>query len=375
MGSALMNGDYIGIHTVDPGGIVFHEVDPLAPSAIVIAYPIPLEQINNRQVFNQRTFPLRAITFSQSGQSFDLQYTIDGGPAKHLPQTAKWNGSAVYYSVQVEDIAPGEHHLMVFSDSMSSEIDFFVGEESPKIVHHQSTLFMTPYFWLSAVVILTFLTALKLIPWWVFVRHHIDAFEEFMNGFGGEIPFLRQLYLGPAHLWSRFRNVPLPIHILFAGPLLLWWVVIPLYFTKIETTTATLFVWGYVADGKVFKFNTPMWFVTAYFLMLLSPAMIIVANFYERKRLCCAQKVENGLSIVAIVLVVALWFVALIIAGGAFTVFTSFSVYVFTATLEFLVWSIRRDRKERWKGKEEGDDGEGISSFDGVENEAPRIAV
>jgi hypothetical protein len=355
---SLGTGKYAGLVSIEHGAIVYHEIDPLATVAIVITYPIPISQLSPSQVFSEKSFPIRVLTFSEAGKSFELQFSIDGQTAQPLPFVRALSGGARFHSFDVREISSGKHHLRVLSDTKTEEIDFFVGESSPVVSESRS--FMTPYFFVAVVPILAILAALKVIPWWRFAADQIDRYSNFLNRGIGDIKWYQQLYLGPLYMWSRCRNVPVMFSVMFVIGLV-WWLPIPFWFAMVESKLSVMFAWGVVTNGNWFGFNTPLWFTTCYLLMVLIPFINLISNFYERRSLSTAQRVENVLLIIPITFMLLAWLACLLVASGALSVFTSPPLYgliVAAALSGRRIWVDRR--KTMQTGAEEepalGDD-------------------
>jgi hypothetical protein len=126
---------------------------------------------------------------------------------------------------------------------------------------------------------------------------------------------------------------------------MVWYLPIPFYFTKIESTLAVLWCWGYIANGEWFRFNTPIWFLDAYYIMYMLPLMDLCGTLYESNRLCAAQKIEIGLFVLAIGIALVACFIVLIVAGGAMTVFSALSLYIFVAAIVVVLWKSVTDRR------------------------------
>jgi hypothetical protein len=206
--------------------------------------------------------------------------------------------------------------------------------------------FMTPTMFFAVVPVLIVLCLLKLLPWWFFLSEKIEEFDRYMNCGEGDVKWYHQLWLGPLYLWSRFRKVPLVMSI-WLGALLIWYLPLPYYITKIEGVVQGVWCWGVIANGELFKFNTPLWFTAVFLLMMELPLLCITGTVYERNRLCLAQKIEIGLFVVPLVLVVLMLFVVLIVTGGAFSFFTSPALYVLIATYGFFGYRWIHDYRER----------------------------
>lgn len=140
------------------------------------------------------------------------------------------------------------------------------------------------------------------------------------------IKWYRQIYLGPLYMICRLRKVPLSIYIVLVV-MFVWYIPLPFYFTKIESKLATLWCWGYISDNKLFKFNTPLWFLMLYDLMLLFPLIDIAGMAYEHKRWLPIHIVEMILFCIVMLIALVAWIVVLDVAGGLFTIFTSFMLY------------------------------------------------
>jgi hypothetical protein len=342
---ALVNSDNGGLVTMERGAIVYHELRTLERNGLFVSYPIPLDQLNPRQVFNENSFPIRVLAFCEDEVEPTLQYSIDSGAFVGLPFVSRLNSTVFFHSIQITNIGNGKHSLVVKSGATSTELEFFVGQKSPK-VRHGGLSFMTPKLFFAVVPVLIVLCLLKLLPWWLFLSEKIDEFETYMKDGEGDVKWYHQLWLGPLYLWSRFRNVPLIMSI-WLGALLVWYLPLPYYLTMIEDVVQGVWCWGVIANGELFKFNTPLWFTAVFLLMMELPLLCITGNIYERGRLCLAQKIEIGLFVVPLVIVLVMLFVVLIVTGGAFSFFTSPALYVLLSTYGFFGYRWIRDYREK----------------------------
>jgi hypothetical protein len=329
-----------GLVTIEEGGFVWHEFSPMTEDLVVVTFPVPLMQLYPAQIFNENSFPVRVLSFSVNPLTLSL--VIDGKSYGMIPVIRKCRPHVWFYSLGVQ-LSNGLHQLSI-SGASFQEFEFFIGPESPKIA--ESALDLSSGLTIGFAVFFGILCLLKLIPWWIPLASHIDEFAIFLNFGTGDIPWQKQLYLGPLYLWSRLRNVPLVVFAVlwFA---LLWPLVIPFYITRIESTVAVLWCWGYIAKGDHFKFNLPLMLLMAYFLIIIIPLLNITGTFYEGTRLCLAQMIEIGLFCLPIIAGIVAWFLITVAAGGAFTVFTSPGLYIILGQIGFVIGKSVWDFKNR----------------------------
>ena len=324
--------DRVGVVSIEDAGVMWHSVDPAVDDVVLVTYQFPMDQVSPSHVFNLREFPVRMVSFTD--QELDIEVFIDGksqGTATVVKQLEGYN-STYLYSLNVK-VADGKHVLSIKGGTLK-EFEFFVGEESPK-VRHSLFLAFTPTFFLAAVSVSIVLCLLKVVPWWMCMADTLDRYATFMFGGDGDFPWYKNFYLGPLYHWSRVRYVPKSMWIVF-GVMLVWYLPIPLYFTKIDTVTATLWVWGYIANGQLFKYNATLWLLMCYYLFVFLPLVDVASTFYEWPKLCPAQIVEIALFSLCLFILFGVYIAVLDAAGSVFTIFTSLSLYVLIAEYAYI---------------------------------------
>lgn len=344
IGPAGRISDRVGVVSIEGAGAVWHSVDPAVEDVVLVTYPFPLEQLSPDHVFNLNSFPVRMVSFTEN--ALDLEVVIDGVSRGKATVVKKLDGykSTHFYSLDIEGLSSGTHTLSV-KGGATKEFEFFVGQRSPKVRHSLNKVF-TPTFFLASVSVAMFLSLLKVVPWWMCMTDTLDRYAKFMFEGEGDIPWYKNFYLGPLYHWSRVRYVPKSMWIVF-GVMLLWYIPIPLYFTKIDMITATLWVWGYIASGRLFKYNATFWLLLCYYLFIFIPLVDVASTFYERKRMCAAQIVEIVLFSLLLVLLFAVYIMVLDAAGSVFSIFTAISLYVLIAEYGYVYGQSIVDYRKR----------------------------
>lgn len=407
-------GDYTGLITIEKKmSIVYHQINPQQKEPIiVVSYPVPIEQLSNDQVFNIRNFPVRVIGFSN--QPLDLNLFIDDVSIGKLSFNRTLNEGVTLYSCEVNsNLNFGRHSLKIEGDS-KYKMDFYIGEESPKM-KETINKFFTPQFFFGAVAAISFLILIRLIPFWLLCGDILDRYENYMyygkavtnrelarifkskelkdinsnaqrssseisissenakktendelsieneensetnssknnDNFDGDktfnIKWYHMIYLGPLHMICRLRKVPLSIYIVLII-MFVWYIPLPFYFTKIESKLATLWCWGYISDNKLFKYNTPLWFLLFYDLMLLFPLIDIAGMSYEFEKLLILHKIEMVLFCIVMLIAIVAWIVVCDVAGGFFSIFTSFMLYFALFGVIFVFCRIFINKKKK----------------------------
>ncbi|OHS97690.1 hypothetical protein TRFO_36058 [Tritrichomonas foetus] len=329
-----------GLVTIEKGAIIYHQItvnvddDPEFNDYLAVTYPIPLQQLSRDQVFNKNQFPVRALGFSS--KDLNLKLYIDDQLVGNMNLINRVKSNVGLYSYDV-DVPDGQHKLKIEGD-LTKEFEFFVGSKSPTIKESSNSVF-TPYFFMGGVGALSFLILIRLIPFWLLCKEKLTEFEDFMFYGEGDIKWYHQMYLGPLYMICRLRKVPKSIYFTLIF-MFVWYIPLPFYFTKIESKLATLWCWGYMSENTLFKFNTPLWFLLFYYLMVLLPLIDISGLAFEHTPLMVIHKVEFVLFCICIGIVFIAWILITTVAGGAFTVFTSFMLYFVVFAIVFIFCKI-----------------------------------
>jgi predicted MPP superfamily phosphohydrolase len=328
--SPIGYGDFGGLVTIDEGAFVYHEFEPAAEKWIAVTFPVPLAQVSPSQIFNENSFPVRVLSFS--AQPLELSLAVDKSSLGRIPFVRQIHSHVRLYSLDVE--LPDGVHTLAISGDAACEFEFFIGSESPS--YSESGLDFSSDLAIGFAAWLGILCLLKVIPWWIPLKSKLDDFSNLLHFGNVVIPWFHQLYLGPLYLWARLRKASLSVHIVCCLAIF-WPLVIPFYITKIESTVAAVWCWGYFAQGTHFKFQVPILLLALYFGIVLLPLCCISGTLYEGDQLRMAQKVEMGLFGIPIVIAVILYFVMLAAAGRAFSVFTSPGLYLLLAIIGFVL--------------------------------------
>ena len=393
--------DYSGLITIEKkSAIVYHQINALQDDPIiVVTYPVPIEQLSNDQVFNKKKFPVRVISFTSN--VLNLELYIDNNLIGKLNYNKALKNNVLLYSCDLKsDLAEGKHTLKIEGDA-HHEMEFFIGEKSPKITETMMSYF-TPHFFFGSVAAISFLILIRLIPFWLLCNDTLDKYENYMyygkavsnrelekifkkeaelkdlnagsisksqkndsdksvSSEGAtvqndedeeevnddvKIKWYHQIYLGPLYMICRLRKTPLSIYIVLII-LFIWYIPLPFYFTKIESKLAILWCWGYISDSKLFQFNTPLWFLLLYDLMLLFPLIDVAGMMYEGESLLLVHKIEFALLCIVMAIAIVAWVAVLYVAGGAFSIFTSFMLYFALFGVIFIFCRVFIHQKEK----------------------------
>ena len=341
--------DYSGVLTCEKGAYIYHPIKITQELPfILITYPVPLEQVSPVQIFNKNQFPIRALGFSND--NLELEVYIDDNLIGRLSFAQSIKENVGLYSLNVE-VPNGKHSLRIEGDC-HYKMTFFVGNESPTI-SEQSQNFFSPRFVFGVVPTIAFLILLRFIPFWKCCQGKLDDYYNFMYYGDGDIKWYQQLYLGPLYMICRLRKVPLYVYFVLLF-LFLWYLPFPFYFAKIESKTSALWFWGYVADDNAFQFNILLWILMLYYLIFLFPMIDLCSIIYEHHRFFAVHIVEFVLFSISIIAGIIIWIIVTVVAGGAFSVFTSILFYIAVLSYIFvIVLLILSRRKNKISGSAE----------------------
>ena len=335
--SPLMRKTYFTMATIDNGMTSLHIVEASNTKQVVISYPVIMKQVTSNTVFNKNTFYVKGLFFCDDSTLPTLNLYVDD-EEKGTFTTSIVKTGVYYIKCQVSDLSQGKHKLKVTGGDQPTEIEFFIGERIDAVSSQSNSGLFSPNTIIPLSVCLFVYAVLKIIPFWLIpgLNDYLDKYTNFL--FGNQdneesFRWYQNIYMGPLYFITKIRKSPLLLYIV-GIVLTLYPFVLPLYLTPIDDICAAVFSWGLVVNGKVrfFVLNFIVWF--CYELLLLNPALTLIAQRYEPH----PYIVETVLLSIPILIGVIAWFVVCWFAGLYFTIFLSPTTYIVIAAIVIIIW-------------------------------------
>jgi metallophosphoesterase superfamily enzyme len=352
--SALYEEPWAVLGFADSGGAGAQVISSTDDGPVLVTYPLPKSQLTNRSVFNLHSFPIRAISFTET--AVYLVAYIDNVYLGTMNWKRTLRRNVQFYTLNVSNVPSGTHKLRVGT----YEMEFFVGEESEPTTESQNLLYSPIYCILGPAAF--FLHSLMyVLPWWDAMTEQLDNYRNVLFGKPTSTPltWYQMLILGPLYNISRLRRVTTTWMTWFAAMALIF-VIVPLYSAPVpvldpegnpkEWMFGYVWVWGMHLNGdwSVDAMNPVVYLVYSVFFMF--EMFLIVGILYENdpgQRLACGQILE----IVVLFLLAAVGFIGGGLlswhAGAIWTVATGTITWVELLTLIRVFTEICKGQKAR----------------------------
>jgi hypothetical protein len=318
---------------VDSGGPGIQVMDTADERSILVTYPLPKSQLTSRSVFNLRSFPVRAIGFTDLPAT--LSVYIDGGYEGVLQFVRTLRRNVQLYSLDVK-VARGDHILQIGEYKMT----FFVGDETEETSEYADNL-ETPDSCLWAATLFGGLALLYVIPWWNAMPEVLENYRLNIIGAPGAIPLstLELAFLGPLYTVGRLRRAPTGVYV-WCCVMAFGFLACPMYVTWVDQDLALAWMWGLLLKGEMTRdaILYVVWFV--YLIFFALETFVLVGAWCEvepEDTFGCGQKIEVGILLFVMVAGgiigggLILWH-----AGMLFTLLTAPLLWVEVITLVIL---------------------------------------
>jgi hypothetical protein len=320
---------------IDNGGVGGQTVDTHAERVVVITYPISKIQLTGRHVFNLRSFPVRAVSFTDLPISLNVY--IDGGLVGQAAHAGTLRRNVQWYSLDVT-VSGGDHTLKVGDH----EIAFFVGDAVPATTEYANLQHTPePCVYPAFGVFLHFL--FHVVPWWKLMEEALDNFRAYMYGESGAIPleWYEQLLIGPLYQFSRIRRGSC-FQYWFSWLLGLVFLVCPMYTMYVDEFMATGWVWGIELEDT-FAHYAMLGVLFIIFEFMYVVVMVNVLGLWNEREdpFEWWQYIECGAMVLTMAVGYIGWGVLAYLAGSWWTLFTAPAMLTMLAGFVVLYFNLK----------------------------------
>lgn len=274
------NSNY-GVITIDNGCLAWSLIEYKNPAKGVISYPIPIEQLTPKTIFNDiENAEIRVVMFTDRND-LSISFTISGDSTfsgKLRYSRTFLNQTKSLYVFPLKDcIKRNGNYTITFSGDFESSLNFVIsdtfvvgGEINPELRYTNKLAFITYPIFFFALLLIT-----CPIKWNV-------SFDEIENWIETSDPFHNYWYFaiffGFLLVRHRFQKAPKIIrYVVFCCVFMTWFCPVLIF----ETEGVKGFIWsfGYVIQNKFMRTNWGVYFAYIYLAVICFPMISLCSSF------------------------------------------------------------------------------------------------
>lgn len=274
-----------GIITIDNGCLSWSNNNVNKPVKGVVSYPIPVEQLTSKTIFNDiENAEIRVIMFT-SRNDLSILFTINGKStfSGRLRYSRTFlNHTKSLYVFPLKDCIEGEGtYTISFSGDFECNLNFVVnksfivgGEINPELRYTNKLAFITYPIFLIVLIFITF-------PYrWNDYMDDIENWIETSDPNQNYWYFV--IFFGFLLVRHRFQKAPIFIrYIVFIAVFISWFC--PLMFFETEGELGFIWSFGYVVQKKLLKTNWGVYFAYLYLALICFPMITLCSSFALKK--------------------------------------------------------------------------------------------
>ena len=281
IGTSTKVTNSFGLVTIDNGRLVYNSVYYSKNNfdKCFMTHPIPLNQIGEAQIFNEKNFEIRVISYDED---INNDFLVSGDFNGILEYQRDLENGAKLYSMPLNISENGKYEISVFGPNCKIKRKFYIGEKYNNKKEIQVIYKACFYLILSSSSAFLIILFIIVLPICLYDFSFIDDWICGLND--KKCYWLQVIFLSPLILNYRINT---NLHLIFRIILLVllfYSLILPFHFFEpIEGHTGySFFCYIYINDNVIFE-EWAIFFNLFYYWGVISPSALVLSSFRFKK--------------------------------------------------------------------------------------------
>ncbi|KAI5510462.1 metallo-dependent phosphatases family [Trichomonas vaginalis G3] len=283
-----INTRNVTVLTIDNGNIAVHTIDPANEYQALITYPINVNSLTSKSIFNQKDCKIKVLIFGDNSKPVNIKIDNKEIVQLKLSKVLKNNVTLFTKRIKLED---GYHTIEVIGANYIQ--NYYIGDEIPSHYEKNPLVYadgfqtfasiIQPYGVQCLIIFFSVMAFIRIIPLW-----KLPKVEAILNSYDNdqtesEISYQRLILLSILDYFTKFRRIPL-ISYSYLIILTIWTFYLPMFRLLIDDWYCTLYGTGlyYENEWRIYSLNYMIWLI--YISLLVLPVGTLFSYLYEKKK-------------------------------------------------------------------------------------------